>query len=150
MRPTASLSGPSHAFEMSCAMAKLLNMKPSDAVAPPSRLHTGSAQLAAASMLSQPHRSRTQKGMMGTDSAEAKMSMTTTRYTAYSAMSRAVGCVMEIMLTDSCSRRVGLRAESAQVAVNCSTVASSRRQKSFAARARYLQGENERTNTHSV
>ena len=35
--------------------------------------------------------------MMGTDSAEAKMSMTTTRYTAYSAMSRAVGCVIEIM-----------------------------------------------------
>ena len=59
LRPTASLSGPSQALEMSCAMAKLENMKPSDAVAPPSRLQTGSAQLAAASMLSQPHRSRT-------------------------------------------------------------------------------------------
>ena len=40
LRPTASLSGPSQAFEMSCATAKLENKKPSADVAPPSRLHT--------------------------------------------------------------------------------------------------------------
>ena len=58
-RPTASLSGPSQALETSCAMAKLENMKPSDAVAPPNCLHTGSSQLVATSALVHRHSVRT-------------------------------------------------------------------------------------------